>query len=163
MLSLPTVLQSAAAVALFIGAAVYIYGTYKKERTKVDDELEEGTINRLNNAINSLKLENEYLKKENEALKAQLTLMEAKITKSENDIVALRDLATNQSAINEVKGLLQKFEFIIPMMKSFQEADAQLLKGMAEIRGMIREDRKTTQRVERRIMEKSVDDTAKEA
>lgn len=155
-----TVLQTIAAIGIIVGTLVYVYKTWRQENTNIDDE----TIKRLNNAIAALEKENQYLRNENDTLKKQLSMMQNQIDQSKEDINRLRDLATNQTAINEVKGLLQKFEFIIPMMAQFTEADARHDKAIAEVRElliglgretreMIREDRRTTQRVERRMLE----------
>jgi len=60
-------------------------------------------------------------------------------------------LATGASKIDGLSEMLARFEFIIPMMKSFQDADAQQLRDLSEIRQMIRDDRKATESNEKTL------------
>lgn len=122
------------AVAAVLGAGLYIYTSFKTKGDQIDDD----TISRLNNAIDALKLENESLRRENDLLKANLVTMQSQIDQSKADIVRLTDLATNQTAIGEVKSLLEQFKFIIPTIQQFQQSDHEVLTGLKEIRDLIR-------------------------
>lgn len=122
------------AIAVVAGAAVYIWGSIKTKADQVDDD----TITRLNNAVNALKVENESLRRENDLLREQLKSMQAQINQSKADITRLTDLATNQTAIAEVKAMLESFKFIIPMVQQFQQNDTDIMHGLKEIREMIR-------------------------
>lgn len=122
------------AIGLIYSARIYLKSTAVKQGDQIDDD----TIKRLNNAIDALKLENESLRNENTLLKETLKVMQSQIDQSKADIQRLTDLATNQTAINDVKSILQKFEFIIPMMAQFQQNDHEIQNGLKEIRDMIR-------------------------
>lgn len=144
--------------AAVIGMGVFISGQFlksKKENEQDANEVEEKLIDRLKSSVLILEKENEYLKRENTSLQTRLVALEQQVAQ-------LKDLATNTTAINEVKSILQEFKFIIPMMEQFARADAQTLQGLSEIRDMIREDRKTIQRVERRMLEKNPSQTVTE-
>lgn len=91
-------------IVLVLGAGVYIWGSLKSKGDQIDDE----TIKRLNNAIDALKLENESLRRENDLLRQNLATMQAQINQSKADIMRLTDLATNQTAIGELKTIVEK-------------------------------------------------------
>lgn len=121
-------------IGILLGASLYIWNSFKTKADQIDND----TITRLNNAIDALKLENESLRRENDLLKANLKTMQSQIDQSKADIVRLTDLATNQTAIGEVKSLLEQFKFIIPTIQQFQQNDHEIQNGLKEIRDMIR-------------------------
>lgn len=133
-MELTTITGVVTTLGIVIAAGVYLWSTLRSKADEIDDD----TIRRLNNAVDSLKLENESLKNENIMLKETLKVMQSQIDQSKADIQRLTDLATNQTAINDVKAALQKFEFIIPAIQQFQQNDSHIMDGLKELRELIR-------------------------
>lgn len=119
-------------------SVIYIVGSFRRKSSEYDGE----TITRLNNAIDALEKENEILKRENEQKDARLNMQQKQIDSMKEDIQRLSDLATNQTAINEVKATLKQFEFIIPLVpqlqQQLQQMNHDLLQGLKETRDIIR-------------------------
>lgn len=133
-MTLETISSLVTTIVIVMGAALYLWGSFKTKADQIDN----ATIERLNNAIKALQLENDQLRKENELLRQSLKNLQSQIDQSKADIARLTDLATNQTAINEVKNLLEQFKFLIPLMQTFQQNDTDILHGLKEIREMIR-------------------------
>lgn len=139
--TISAILQIFTMLGFVVGVAFFIIKEWRKKDQDYDNE----TIKSLQNAVDALERERDILKAENIHLKAQLEQMKKTQEKTEKDVEMLKDLATGASAIDGLKETLARFEFIIPMMKVFQDADAQKLKDLQEIRQMIRDDRKATE------------------
>lgn len=113
-----------------------------------NDRTDDRTITSLKNSIAALETENELLKKERDQLKADMANLKLQNEENQKAIKRLEDLATNQTAINEVKAILTGFQAMQPqqqqLVAQFQKTDQDLLAGLHELRDMVREIRRSS-------------------
>lgn len=109
------------------------------------DKLSVETQERYDNAIKSFELQAKQQQDENKRLNERIKELTATVDSQSGKIKALEGVITARAEVQEIRTILQKFEFIIPMMTQFQNSDSQILSELKELRDMIREVRKGSQ------------------
>ena len=120
-------------VVFVIGFAIYLFNSVRNKTDATNSQ----TISILKENISALQTENQILKQENISLKTKLAALDAETKNNAMQIQNLKDLATNTTAINEVKSILNEFKAMMPaqqvMISEFQSNDRIILSTQKEI------------------------------
>lgn len=156
-----TLFSATQTIAVLGFGVLYFLGSSKREadrvtreenqvkQTDIDDafKVRDEIIKGLEKAAEKREAENKVnidaLQKQHDKLALESQKKDIEIQGLKEEVARWKDAATNKTAIDEVRNSLKQFEFIIPMMAGFQEADAQTQKGLQEVREMVREVRQT--------------------
>lgn len=119
-------------IGFLVGGVSYAYKVWRKE----DDSIDDSTIHRLNEAINSLKTENDIVKNSNNALNDRVTTMQKIIDQQNADIKRLTDLLTSRQNFEEIVNILTTFK---PVLDDIKESKINIMAMITNQKIMIKQ------------------------
>lgn len=136
-------------IAIIITARVYLKSVGKKEEERISDEKIKETFDRQAGLIATLEKQVNELEKQLAKQRSESEQDKLRVKYLEGEVERWKDVATNKTAINEVKESIKFFQDRMPEQEKMADEFRVIIQGiqthLLELRGMIRDDRKMTE------------------